>query len=73
MRVDQAQGSGGQDNYHLLTLSEPKIGRFVTLQKIVNPDEKKLNWAEVRVESSSATADLEQEETLGVFLDSAIM
>ena len=53
-------------------LSEPILGRFVTLQKVfIDGDD--LNWAEVRVESTSGTAELEQEETVGVFLDSAIM
>ena len=56
-------------SYHL---SEPILGRFVTLQKVSN-DGNDLNWAEVRVESTSGTAELEQEETVGVFLDSAIM
>ena len=46
----------------------------MTLQKTLDPDPRPdLNWAEVRVESTSATAELEQEETVGVFLDSAIM
>ena len=44
----------------------------MTLQKISDSGTD-LAWAEVVVESSSATADLEQEETVGVFLDSAIM
>ena len=44
----------------------------MTLQKVYD-DGKDLNWAEVRVESTSGTAELEQEETVAVFLDSAIM
>ena len=44
----------------------------MTLQKVSN-DGNDLNWAEVRVESTSGTGELEQEETVGVFLDSAIM
>ena len=54
-------------------LSEPKLGRFVTLQKISNPEVSGLNWAEVRVESTSASAELEQEENVRVFVDSAIL
>ena len=58
--------------YHVRYLSEPILGRFVTLQKVVD-DGNDLGWAEVRVESTPAWAELEQEENVRVFMDSAIM
>ena len=54
--------------------SEPQLGRYVTLQKISEPEWSwDLNWAEVRVESSYAASELEEEEDVGVLVDSTIM
>ena len=55
----------------MMMFSEPILGRFVTLQK--TDLSIGLSWAEVRVESTPAWAELEQEENVRVFMDSAIM
>ena len=60
----------------MIMFSEPILGRFLTLQKISDPGVgvlRYLNWAEVRVESTPASTELEQEEDVRVFMDSAIM